>query len=448
MNCAHLSRKLCWIGVLVLLTIPRTLFGQSAGLSSTRDLIDEVSMENLVATVRTLEAAGGHGSRVTLTPGNDSGRVAIYEAFDALVHLTSVEYDTFTIQADPPYNTTPQFNVVATLPGKQDPSRVLLIGAHFDCSASRMGSIIWNEQWETIAAPGADDNATGVATMIEVARILSDPASRFENAYTLKFVAFGSEESGPAHSGGHGGSRHYAQEARARDERIVGVINVDMIGYNPAHNYVAIVSDAASQWLGTNFVAARDEMEIDLLTNSSPFPRATYSDHASFWEQGYPAILLIENAPPWNNSTYYTANPFYHTSADSSGTLNMELVRLVTQTTLATAIRLSGTVTGVDNDQTNTSLPGTIALEQNYPNPFNPTTTIRFSLPRGERVRLSVFDVLGREVLTLLDEELSSGEHTARFSALGKHGHLSSGIYFYRLTTHSGSLARPMILSR
>ncbi|MCK5573558.1 MAG: M20/M25/M40 family metallo-hydrolase, partial [Bacteroidetes bacterium] len=372
MNRICLPQTLCALGTVIALTLPCTLFAQSAGASSTRELIEAVSLENLTTTVQELEAAGGHGSRITLTPGNDSGRIAIYDALSALVHLSSVEYDTFYIQADPPYNTTRQFNIVATLLGKQDPSRVLLLGAHFDCSASRMGSSTWNQQWATIPAPGADDNATGVATLIEIARILSDPASGFTNAYTLKFVAFGSEESGPAHSGGHGGSRHYAQEAKFRVENIVGMISIDMIGYNPAHNYVAIVSDSPSQWLGVNFVAARDEMGIDLLTNSSPFPRGTYSDHASFWEQGYPAILLIENAWPWNNSTYYNANPFYHTSADRFGTLNMELVRRVTQTTLATTIRLTGTVTDVSGGESDHPIPGSIVLEQNYPNPFNP----------------------------------------------------------------------------
>jgi hypothetical protein len=306
----------------------------------------------------------------------------------------------------------------------------------------------WNQQWATIPAPGADDNATGIATLIEIARILSDPASGFTNAYTLKFVAFGSEESGPSHGGGHGGSRHYAQEAKFRGENIVGMISIDMIGYNPAHNYVAIVSDSRSQWLGVNFVAARDEMGIDLLTNSSPFPGGTYSDHASFWEQEYPAILLIENAWPWNNSTYYSINPFYHTSADTFGTLNMELVRRVTQTTLATTIRLSGTVTDISGDESDHTLPGSIVLEQNYPNPFNPTTTIRFSLSRRERVRLTVFDVLGRELVTLLDGEVNSGEHTVRFSATGPHGQWTSGVYLYRLSAGGRSVVRPMVLNR
>jgi hypothetical protein len=78
----------------------------------------------------------------------------------------------------------------------------------------------------------------------------------------------------------------------------------------------------------------------------------------------------------------------------------------------------------------NEIIPAQYKLYQNYPNPFNPTTTIRFSLSQRTYTTLKIFDVLGREVATLVDGELSPGEHSVAFDAKG----LSSGIYFYRLT--------------
>ena len=75
-------------------------------------------------------------------------------------------------------------------------------------------------------------------------------------------------------------------------------------------------------------------------------------------------------------------------------------------------------------------LPEVFALDQNYPNPFNPATTIRFQLPQAEQVTLRVFDVLGREVATLLEDALmGAGEHTVQFDAAW----LTSGLYLYRL---------------
>ena len=85
----------------------------------------------------------------------------------------------------------------------------------------------------------------------------------------------------------------------------------------------------------------------------------------------------------------------------------------------------------------------TFTLSQNYPNPFNPTTNIVYTLPRKEHVKLTVYNILGQEVATLVDEEKSPGEYTVTFDGSG----LPSGFYFYRLYTAGGvSETRKMIL--
>lgn len=82
------------------------------------------------------------------------------------------------------------------------------------------------------------------------------------------------------------------------------------------------------------------------------------------------------------------------------------------------------------------------SLSQNYPNPFNPTTTIRFLLPRLKYVTIKVFDVLGREVVTLVNGELNIGEHAVTFEA----DNLPSGTYYYRATVGQGTKTKSMVL--
>ncbi len=91
-----------------------------------------------------------------------------------------------------------------------------------------------------------------------------------------------------------------------------------------------------------------------------------------------------------------------------------------------------------------TSLPPDYTLLQNYPNPFNPTTTIWFGLPEPGEARLTVYNVLGQRVATLLEAALPAGWHTVPWNASG----LSSGLYFYRLETNTRVLAKPMVLVR
>ncbi len=100
------------------------------------------------------------------------------------------------------------------------------------------------------------------------------------------------------------------------------------------------------------------------------------------------------------------------------------------------------TVTDVDDDRARA--PHVFALEQNYPNPFNPSTEIRYSLPAAGRVVLTVHNVLGEHVATLIDREQSAGVHAVSFDA----ARLSSGIYFYTVRAGSFSQTRKMTLLR
>lgn len=107
-------------------------------------------------------------------------------------------------------------------------------------------------------------------------------------------------------------------------------------------------------------------------------------------------------------------------------------------------IQLGGTVgefTSVDRDGT---ILREISLNQNYPNPFNPSTSIQFHLPENQRVKLVVYDMLGREVAVLVDGMRSAGEHMASWDA----SNLSSGIYIYSLQTESSRITRKMTLMK
>ena len=102
-------------------------------------------------------------------------------------------------------------------------------------------------------------------------------------------------------------------------------------------------------------------------------------------------------------------------------------------------INLIGGATGTEFDDV---LPQSLTLQQNYPNPFNPNTTIRFSLPAATDVQLQVFDLLGRNVATLVNGALPAGQHDVAFHA----SDLTSGLYLYTITAGSQRLSRTMTL--
>jgi hypothetical protein len=103
---------------------------------------------------------------------------------------------------------------------------------------------------------------------------------------------------------------------------------------------------------------------------------------------------------------------------------------------------LSQIITGVE-DQIN-EIPSQFILEQNYPNPFNPSTIISFSIPASEFVTLKVYDILGREIATLVNEEKPAGSYEVNFDASA----LSSGIYFYTLKAGKFTETKKLILMK
>ena len=299
-----------------------------------QEMVDEVSQFDLSEHVRNLQdddsAPGWDAlrSRYSFSPELDVEKEYIRQHFSDLG--LQVEYDPFTLYGHG--GTVEISNVVATLPGTDALSeRVYIICAHYDSTAARSPG--WD--WETDPAPGADDNATGTAVAMEAGRVLS----QYEFAHTIRFVAFAGEEQGLW------GSQHYAEAAWAAGDNIAGVINLDMVGYNPVCDKADFLGDPASEWLVDAIRDNAAQYGIDIITEEIISACFTYSDHSSFWDYGYPAILGIEDYQPWSDSYCYEANHNYHTVTDTYSTLNTDLLEKTTKLTVATIAELAQPVT-------------------------------------------------------------------------------------------------------
>jgi hypothetical protein len=99
------------------------------------------------------------------------------------------------------------------------------------------------------------------------------------------------------------------------------------------------------------------------------------------------------------------------------------------------------TVTDVEDEEI---IPIVFKLDQNYPNPFNPSTKIKFAVPERSNVLIKVYDILGSEVVTLVNEEMNAGRYEKNFNAAG----LSSGVYLLRMEAGTYASTKKMILLR
>lgn len=322
----------------------------------------------------------------------------------------AVEIVPFT--ADIEDTTYTMYNVVGTLPGTDPSAGYYVVSAHYDAIARRTEG--WD--WRTQPTSGADDNATGVALMLEAARVLS--SLRFP--WSIRFVGFSGEELGTL------GSRDYARRAFERGERILGVLNFDMIGYNRLVDRLHLVANPASRWIVDTMQTANERYGIGLVVDVVVDYRLFRSDHAPFWFQGYDAILGIENYPPETtaDSTQYIPYAAYDTATDVADSINFRLVCKSTQLCVA-ALYIFQTLRNAPTDRV-------IA----YPNPMvvDGAHNMSFIVPRGGQV----------EIFSPAGERIWTGKaklRTLSWDGTNASGYLvGSGIYLYLVTQSPGTV--------
>ncbi len=309
-------------------------------------------------------------------------------------------------------------NIVATLPGTVSQAPECVLVAHYD-------SYCYNAD-RSLTAPGANDNASGVSAVLEAARI----ARNYRFACTLRFVAVSAEEQGMI------GSNHYALQAFNDGCKIKGVVNADMIG-NPTTTDMArlvLSTYLAPNHLLDSAIAVNQRHHLGI-TLTTCLDNTAASDYGPFAVMGFDALNIAEGSA---NDIWLGADPYYHTRGDTAGNIHPGLVRLGTQLMLAVAANLARDTVMAREPE----VPQHFVLEQNYPNPFNPKTAIRFQVPGVSYVKLLVFDLLGREVTTLVSAQKTAGSYEVSFDGSG----LATGVYIYRLTAGSFAQARKMIV--
>ena len=211
-------------------------------------------------------------------------------------------------------NKKPFRNLVFEKAGKDPSLPVIIMGAHYD---------------SVPFTPGADDNASGVSVLISVAHALGH-----HNNHTIRYVFFTLEEA-PYFFTENMGSMRYARYLRDRHERIKLMVCLEMVGYYsderiqeypieelksryPAEgNFVAVVGRPEHRRIVTNFYAdlkKTSRFPVVFVVASPSMQGIGFSDHASFWEMGYPALMITD--------TSFYRNKNYHTKTDLPETLD------------------------------------------------------------------------------------------------------------------------------
>lgn len=409
-------KRLIIILILSMTTCLSTAQSQSDAIL---DLCSQINKDSLEYNVRTLQ---DFGSRYAF---NDNRKqIAEYLMHRLENYGFETEIDSFYLEMEYPYNSgiinkTWQYNVVGKKQGLWDRSTTLHIGAHYDDVSFKEGFADYVN-----IAPGADDNASGVAGILEIARVFA--LNDIKPIKTLVINFFAAEEQGLI------GSNHRIDGITQPTwkENIVGMINLDMIGYCTADsaNYIAnIITYDNSPGL--------TEMAINfanLYTNLTPFETIMYnnaSDSYSYYIYGVRSLFLSENE----------FTPHYHTERDLFTTLNYDYMKQITMLAAAMTYECS-----VNNDYGTVSLkeePQTEDLDLiicNQPSEGEISYLIKGN---SKHNTLSLYDLQGRKLTQI---PLQTTESIGKIDVSS----LQSGLYILKLEGSNQTVSRKVIIVR
>lgn len=396
--------------------------------TSVQNVINEVSLANLISTVSRLSG------EKPVTIGSEEitilSRYMNHPHNDIAADFIKQELEGYGLDVEDQYYVSSRNtlggvgrNIIAKKLGVEYPEKKYILCAHYDSITSNGSN-----------APGADDNASGTAAVLEAARILSG----YQTKYTMLFILFDEEELGMI------GSNYYANSAWSSGEEIMGVINMDMIAF-----------DSNSDWscdVHTRNISNSEALKNKMLEVNSTYSLmlnvevhsvgTTSSDQSSFWNKSYGAILLIEDYEGSILVLYNDFNAFYHTANDRLFAFNSLYYKAMSKLSVGTFAELAEIVTTSENNDE--VVETAFLLSQNYPNPFNPSTKIVFTLPHSGYVRLTLFNILGDEIEVFIDGHMQAGSHHYNFNAKD----VSSGVYFYQLLYESKAYQRKMIVAK
>lgn len=380
-------------------------------IDSMKNLITLQSISKMVRELSgdTITNIGGAPYRIISrywgSPSNPKAAQYIYEKFQS--YGINVRYQNVSSSC---------VNVIGKITGTTYPEQYYIMCGHYD--NFRLDPI--PGPLDTI--PGADDNVSSISGMLETAKLLAN----YPLKYSVLFIAFDEEEKGLI------GSLAFADSAISQGINIKGVLNVEVLGYDSDNDgKFMLITNYNSEGLATNFLNAIQVYQIGLLGQKNF--NGGFSDHYSFWLKGFKAITQAQSD---SNFT-----PYEHTRFDTYDKFNQGYYLKMVKAAFVTIASLASDQTGIGIKNISSEDPEKYTLEQNFPNPFNPSTKIKFSLPKNSFVNIKVFNLLGMEVETLVQEKLNAGVYSVEWNA----SQYPSGVYFYRIRTKDYTDVKRMI---